>query len=66
MSCHPKTAKALPPGAEVQTFWTTTTKISDDYWTNQVDDIFTDTEIDDVLARGGMLTRVPTGRAKEQ
>lgn len=66
MPFETKTAKDLPAGAEVETFWTTITKIGDDYWTNQVDDVFTDQQIDDVLAKGGMLTRVPTGRTKEQ
>ncbi|MEU3452226.1 hypothetical protein ABZ671_01085 [Micromonospora sp. NPDC006766] len=62
----PETAKEFPPGTEIQTFWTTITKARADYWVNQADDTFTDAEIDDVLTRGGTMTRVPTRTAKEQ
>lgn len=66
MPFETKTAKDLPAGAEVETFWSVITKNGPDQWTNRAGDRFTDSEIDDVLAKGGMLTRVPTGRAKEQ
>lgn len=56
-----KSAKDLPVGAEVQTFWTTWTKGDVNAWTNGLDDTMTDAEIDDLLGNGGMLTRVPVG-----
>lgn len=64
MAFEMKTAKDLPAGAEVETFWSVITKQSHDEWTNRMGDPFTDAEVDAVLANGGMLTRVPTGTAK--
>ncbi|MEU7978299.1 hypothetical protein AB0B63_07175 [Micromonospora sp. NPDC049081] len=61
-----KTAKDLPAGAVVETFWTTWVKGGISLWTNRLGDTMTDGEIDHLLSNGGMLTRVPTGTPKEQ
>ncbi|WP_433460658.1 hypothetical protein [Micromonospora sp. CA-248212] len=61
MPFETKTAKDLPVGAEVQTFWTTWTKGDVNAWTNGLGDTMTDAEIDGLLGNGGMLTRVPVG-----
>lgn len=61
-----KTAKDLPAGATVETFWTTWTKQDADKWMNGLGDTMTNVEVDGLLARGGMLTRVPTGTSKRQ
>lgn len=61
-----KTAKDLPTGATVETFWTTWTKQGVDVWANGLGDTMTDVEVDGLLARGGMLTRVPTGTSKRE
>ncbi|MGS2615137.1 hypothetical protein ACVCAH_11520 [Micromonospora sp. LZ34] len=66
MPFQPKTAKDLPHGAEVQTFCTTIIKKGSDEWANAEGDPFTDAEVDEVLARGGILTRVPTGASPRQ
>lgn len=57
MPSQPKNAKDMPAGAEVQTFFATITKTGADRWVNRAGDPFTDAEVDDVLARGGVLTR---------
>ena len=61
-----KTAKDLPPGAVVETFWTTWTKARPDKWTNGLNDTMTDTEVDGLLASGDMLTRVPTSTCTKE
>lgn len=61
-----KTAKDLPAGAEVQTFWTTWTKQTTGLWVNGLGDTMTDSEIDVLLGNGGKLTRVPTGASKQE
>ncbi|QKW15427.1 hypothetical protein [Verrucosispora sp. NA02020] len=66
MAFQPKTAKDLPAGAVVETFWTVWTKQTTGLWTNDQGDTMTDAEIDGLLARGGMLTRVPTGTSKRK
>jgi hypothetical protein len=61
---HLKTAKDLPPGAQVKTFWTDWTKTSTtqaDCWTNELGDRFTNDDIDRVLARGAQIWFIPTG-----
>lgn len=66
MTFKPKTAKDLPAGAVVETFWTSWVKGGVSLWTNGLGDVFTDAEIDHLLSNGGMLTRVPTGSAAER
>ena len=65
MTFKPKTAKDLPAGAVVETFWSVITKNGPDQWTNRMGDPFTDVEIDHLLSNGGTLTRVPVGSHTE-
>ncbi len=65
MTFKPKSAKDLPAGAEVMTRRNVWTKQPGGLWTNGPGRIRTNTEVDDLLASGGVLMRVPVARANE-
>lgn len=69
MPYETKTAKDLPPGAEVYGQSITYTKTAADggkCWTSSTGGCLTDAQIDLRLTDGAFITRVPTGPAKEK
>jgi hypothetical protein len=59
-----KTAKDLPPGAEVQGHWTTWIKDRPgrpECWTSSSGDYLSDGQIDRLLGEGAQIVFIPTG-----